>query len=579
MVRVNTRGSGDSGNKPASILGRLGLSLFFLVFFAMGLLFEVLILRESARAAGQRFWKRVPCTIVASEVREVGGESPYAAAISYQYDYDGRHYTGSAYKRGYSASDTYSGAQTLVQRYPVGRATFCYVNPQNAAEAVLKRSSLLIGFVALFPLFFVAIGAGGIYFTWRKSRPTEARPMAPIARRTKGTSKYAMAAFFSIFAIAGGAMLYPLGIRPIARTIDAGNWRPTPCKVLRAEVRSHDSDDGTTYSAYILYEYEYNGRTYKCDRFDFVGGSSSGYERKARIVEQYRTAANPTCYVNPKDPSEAVLKRGFHAKLLLALFPLPFLAVGIGGVVGCLRRKRGPDPVTGLPHAARARQTTDSATCLLRLPDAGPMMLKPQHSPGIRLTGAIIIALFWNGIISVFLWQVIEGFRHGSPSWFLTFFLTPFVLIGVGLLGMVLHQFLATFNPRPTLELSSDRIPPGTAAELRWSFTGRTSRIRELVVTLRGLERATYRKGTSTCTDESTFYEQELYRTASLAEIASGQVGFVLPQDTMHSFSAENNKIIWRLDMRGDIKSWPDVKESFEITVTPTACGRQERHG
>lgn len=42
----------------------------------------------------------------------------------------------------------------------------------------------------------------------------------------------------------------------------------------------------------------------------------------------------------------------------------------------------------------------------------------------------------------------------------------------------------------------------------------------------------------------------------------------------MHSFSAENNKIIWRLDLRGDIKSWPDVKESFEIEVTPAACGR-----
>ena len=97
---------------------------------------------------------------------------------------------------------------------------------------------------------------------------------------------------------------------------------------------------------------------------------------------------------------------------------------------------------------------------------------------------ALLIALY------LFLWQVIEDFRHGSPSWFLTFFLTPFALIGVGLLGMVLHQFLALFNPRPTLELSSDTIPPGGAAELRWSFTGRTSRIRELVVTLRGLERA-----------------------------------------------------------------------------------------
>ena len=152
--------------------------------------------------------------------------------------------------------------------------------------------------------------------------------------------------------------------------------------------------------------------------------------------------------------------------------------------------------------------------------------------------------------------------------------MSPFRLI-----GLVVYHLLALFNPRPALQLSSRTIPLGGAAELRWTFTGQTSRIRELTVTLRGVERATYREGTSTYTDESTFYELELYRTSALAEIASGQVGFLLPQDMMHSFGAENNKIIWRLDMRGDIKSWPDVKESFEIEVTPTAGGRQDRHG
>jgi hypothetical protein len=566
---MDTRGSGGNVSKPPSILGRSGLSLFFLFFFAMGLLFEVFILREFARAAGQRSWKPAPCMIVAGEVREIGGQSPYAVAVSYQYDYGGRRYSGSVYKRGHSACDTYSGAQKIVQRYPVGRATVCYVNPNNAAEAVLKRDSVLIGFVALFPLIFVAIGAGGIYFIWRRSPPVEAKPIAPIARRTKGTGKYAMAVFFSIFAIAGGAMLYPLGIRPIARTIDAGNWLPTPCKVLQAEVRSHDSDDGTTYSVDILYEYKFNSRTYKCDRYAFLGGSSSGYEGKARVVEQYRTAANLVCFVNPRDPSEAVLKRGFHAKLLLALFPLPFLLVGVGGMIHMLRGKKDSAPFPGTLNAQASVPASD-ALSLLRPVETGPAVLRPKFSARGKLVGAILIAVFWNGIISIFV---------AGAGLFTMIFLLPFIAVGIGLIGLVIYQFLASFNPRPTLHLSSRTIPLGGAAELRWSFSGQTSRIRELTVTLRGAERATYRKGTSTYTDESTFYELELNRTASLAEIASGQIGFVLPQDTMHSFSAENNKIVWRLDMRGNIKSWPDVKESFEIEVTPAAHGRQERHG
>jgi hypothetical protein len=334
MGTVDGHGTGDGVSKPASILGRLGLSLFFLFFFAMGSLFEVLILRESGRALGQRSWRKTPCTIITSVVQERGdGESPYAFSISYRYECGGKTHNSSAYKRGYSGSSTYSAARDLVQKYAAGRATVCYVNPANPDEAVLQRDSALIGLAALFPLIFVAIGAGGIYFLWCTPSPAQARPIAPVASGAKGKSRYAAAAFFTLFAVAGGAMLYPLGIRPIARTLDARSWAPTPCKVLRAEVRSHDSDDGTTYGVYILYQYEFGGRTYKADRYDFMGGSSSGYEGKARVVAQYQAAANPVCYVNPKCPSEAVLKRGFHAKLLLVLFPLPFLLVGVGGLV------------------------------------------------------------------------------------------------------------------------------------------------------------------------------------------------------------------------------------------------------
>ncbi len=568
MVRVNIPGSGDNAGKPASVLGKAGLSLFFLVFFAMGSLFEVLILHEFGRAAGQRFWKRVPCMIVSSEVKEVGGESPYVAAISYQYDFGGRQYSGSVYKRGCSASDTYSGAREIVQKYPVGRATACYVNPGNPAEAVLKRNSLLIGFAALFPLIFVVIGAGGVYFIWRKAPPAEAKPIAPIAPRAKAGSKYAKAALFVLFAAVGGGMLYPLGIRPIAKTIDAGSWVPTPCKVLRAEVRDHDSDDGTTYSVYILYQYDFNGQTYKCDRYEFLGGSSSGYERKARVVEQYRTAANLVCYVNPKDPSEAVLKRGFHAKLLLALVPLPFLLIGVGGLVHLLRGKRESTSPSGT--STRAPAPASDPLSVLRPVETGPAALRPKVSAPGKLAGAIIIAVFWNGIVSVFI---------ANAGLFMMIFLLPFIAIGLGLIGLVVYQFLALFNPCPTLQLNPQTVALGEAAELCWSFTGQISRIRELTVTLRGVERATYRKGTDTCTDESTFYEQELHRTDNLAEITSGQVGFLLPHDTMHSFSANNNKIIWKLDVRGEIKSWPDVHESFEIEVTPTASGRQDRHG
>lgn len=557
MVGMHWHGR-NSGGKPPSVGSRVGLSLFFLFFFAIGSLFELLILHAFGQTLGQRFWQKAPCTIVASAVQERGqGSQPFAFVVSYRYEYQGRPCSGSAYQRDYSASSTYSEAQQLVQKYPEGRSTVCYVNPKNPSEVVLQRESLLLGLALPFPLIFVLIGAGGIYFTWRKRPPESEQPIASAAlRRGKsGKGRYGLTALFALFALVGGGILYPLGIRPVARTVAARSWTPTPCRVLQAEVRSHSSDDGTTYSVYVLYQYELQGQTYKCDRYSFFGGSSSGYEGKARVVEEYKTAAHPLCYVNPADPFDAVLKRGFQAGLLVALIPLVFLLIGVGGLVGTLRPRRTTAPSNRAGFAQPA--------------PTGRTLLAPKLSPKTKLAGMILVALFWNGIVSLFVWNAISSLVHGRPQWFMMLFLLPFVAVGLGLIGGVIYLFLALFNPRPTLELSSGTVPLGGAAELRWSFTGRPSRIDELTVTLRGVEEAKYRQGTNTCTDRNTFYEMELYRTSYAEEIAAGYVGFVLPPDTMHSFEAQNNKILWSLDLHGSIRNWPDVKETFPITVAP----------
>ena len=575
MVGMDSHGPSDGG-KPASLAGRLGLTLFFLLFFTLGSVFELLIVREFGHTLGQRAWKKTRCTISSSEVQErTASDPPFAWAVSYRYTHEGQAYAGSNYRRDGGASGSYSDMQRLARKHPAGRDTFCYVNPRNPSQAVLQRDSLAFGLVIPLPLIFVAIGAGGAVLIWRRPAAQAETAIAAGAlrksRKGKGKSRYLVPALFAIFALVGGALLYPLGIRPIAKTVAAASWVATPCQVLRAEVCSHDSDDGTTYSVYILYQYEFQGQTYKSDRYEFLGGSSSGYRAKARVVEQCRTAAQPICYVNPDDPFDAVLKRGFRAKLLLALFPLVFLLIGVGGLVGVLRAKPAGGDRAAPPYLAQRPLRAAEDTRLLRVSDSDRVVLTPKFTAKTKFIGMTFVALFWNVIVLVFVASIANGFRHGDPSWVGLLLLLPFVAVGLGLAGGAVYQFLALFNPRPTLELSSTAIPLGTAAELGWSFSGQTSRIDEFTVTLRGVEEAKYRQGTSTCTDRNTFYETELYRTSNATEIVSGQVGFIVPPDTMHSFAAENNKILWSLDIHGSIKGWPDVKESFPITVTPVA--------
>ncbi len=575
MVGMDSHGPKDHDEAP-SVGARLGLSLFFLFFFVLGSLFEVLLIRQFGQTIGQRFWKKTPCTILGSEVQERSeNEEPFAFTVRYQYAYAGQSYTGSRYRRSDSTSGSYSDMQRLVRKYPAGLSVFCYVDPKDPRRAVLRRDSLALGLVIPFPLIFVVIGAGGAFLIWRKPAPEAEKPIAADAlrerRKGKGKSRYAVAALFALFAIVGGALLYPLGIKPIAKTIAAESWVATPCQVLRAEVRSHDGDDGTTYSVYILYQYEFRGQTYKSDRYEFIGGSSSGYQGKARVVEQYRAAPNLVCYVNPDNPFEAVLKRGFRARLLLVLIPLLFLLIGVGGLVPALRGKTPTSDETTPPWAAPRRAGASYDLTMLRVTEDGRAVLTPRFSPKAKFIGMVVLAVLGNGFLALFTWSPISSIIRGHPNWFGLLFVSPLIAIGVGLVGGALYHGLAMFNPFPTLELSSSTVPLGGAAELQWSFSGRTSRIEELTVTLRGIEQARYRKGTSTYTDRSTFYETELYRTSDPNEIASGQVGFIMPPDTMHSFEAENNKILWDLDIHGSIKGWPDVKESFQITVTPAA--------
>ncbi len=370
--------------------------------------------------------------------------------------------------------------------------------------------------------------------------------------------------FFSIFALVGAGLLYPFGIRPVLKTIAAEKWQETPCRIISAEVGSHHSDDGTTYSIDTVYEYEFNGSKYRSERYDFFKFSSSGYKNKARVVDKYKNDANPVCFVNPENPSEAVLRRGFHLGLLTALFPLPFLAAGVGGLVWVVKNsaKRGTQPWL-------LETQKESTTGVLRVTDdfGGPVILKTKTSPWVRLVGAFLIAAFWNGIVSVFIINIIRGWSSGQ--WGLMLFMIPFVLVGLAIIGGVIYCFLAVFNPRPKLIISSSQISPGDSVHIDWHFSGRVERIRTLSILLRAKEEATYKAGKNQHTETNVFFQKEIYSGQSPDIGPIGEANFDIPAEVMHSFEANHNKIVWEITVRGSIESWPDVRDDFKIIVTP----------
>jgi hypothetical protein len=201
----------------------------------------------------------------------------------------------------------------------------------------------------------------------------------------------------------------------------------------------------------------------------------------------------------------------------------------------------------------------------------GAMTLGPKTRPRTKFIGIVLFALFWNGIVSVFVTIAIKGWMSGKGDLCLTAFMIPFVLIGLAAIGAAIHALLATFNPIPEVTIEKPALALGDSAEVKWRFTGSTHRIQRLRIRVEAREEATYRRGTDTHTDKHVFHREAILDTTRPMEIASGKGKLTIPPDTMHAFASANNKIIWELCLHGEISGWPDVKLEFALDVRPLA--------
>lgn len=578
--RARRRGS---FKQPTTVAGKLGTSLFFLIFGGMGVAFLFFLGSEFWQAAQARTWPAVTATVTQSQLgRDADGDHVWE--VVYRYEVDGRTYTSQAYNdvdQTAYAHDDYAVLQQLADQHPVGGKTTAYANPHQPSQAVLAHPSLWVGLFVLIPLVFVGVGIGGLYFTWRgsarggaeeglgQSRTSE--DLLPTSQRVgKNKGRAALLLLGVVFTLVGGGISYFLVIKPLLNIRAAESWQPVPATVVSSQVKTHHDSDGNTYSVDILYEYEQQGQTYRSNRYSFFGGSSSAYHSKKRIVDHHPTGKQITIYVDPQNPASAVIERGYGEEWWIMFIPLVFLLVGLGMLVGGLFYKGSSGrsesqawlPSTqseshGQASAYRASTTTGATT------------LKPTRTALGQFVAALIFALVWNTGVGLFAYFVLLDGSGGIGGLGLLFFI-PFALVGLVVIGAVFYFLLAMFNPKPVLEVNTASPALGDTLRIDWRLEGKVERVQRLHISLVGTEHATYTRGTDTVTDTHDFFEDTLVETADRNTLNVGDnVETVIPADTMHSFTADNNKITWQLRVRGDIRRWPDVKTAFELVIEP----------
>lgn len=389
-------------------------------------------------------------------------------------------------------------------------------------------------------------------------------------RLNPGCANAVIVPFLGLFCITGIAVGTFLSFLPIYRAIQSRSWRAAACEVLSSRVVRGDD----TFRPDIQYRYHVDDRAYIGDRYNFLPGSDNVSDYPS-VVARYPPGHRFECYVNPADPTQAVISRELTFGYFFGLIFFVFFTVIPGGfvvvwlrVAGHLREKRTPSdtPAAG----GRAAAALGSRVLAAETSGSGPLELKPKTSPLGKLIGAMVICLFWNGIVGVFTYFEVTGFMNGYGwSWFLALFLLIFQIIGLSLIVNVPYQMLALANPRPTITLSRESVPVGGSLTIEWQLSGAAHRVKSLRLTLEGREEAQYRRGTDTRTDTNVFHRATLREVGESEGVERGTTSIRIPDDTMHTFTADNNKIIWTITMKGHINRWPDLDESFDITVTP----------
>lgn len=376
----------------------------------------------------------------------------------------------------------------------------------------------------------------------------------------------------------GGTALYFVLIQPLQRSLEAQNWVEAQCTITESFLESSEGNNGSTYRPAVRYTYEYREQNYSGSRFGFSDMYTSGHDSQKSRLGPYPVGAQVPCYVNPHQPTDSVIERDLDSStlipgLVVSIFPL------IGFLILFFAWRSGPkksalpshSPRSTPESTARSLAPSDRSAGMYALPsyEEGPKV--HTSSPYLRLLFSIFLALFWNGIVSVFIGVFIDEWQSGSPDWFMGLFLLPFIAVGLGLLAFVGHSILGLFNPRMSIEISPHPCPLGDRIDLKWRIEGGSvDKVRSFDFTLSAKEVARYRRGTSTATQTHVFFTAPLRSLQPVElQIRQGRFSFTVPEHLIPSLSLPNNEIVWEVSCHGQIDHWPDIKESVVLTVIP----------
>jgi hypothetical protein len=314
----------------------------------------------------------------------------------------------------------------------------------------------------------------------------------------------------------------------------------------------------------LTYEYELGGRHYRSDRKSFGFAIDEPVSDLTDWVKSHPVGSAVVCFVNPADPTEAVLDRtpsiGWVSLALGALM----LGFGIF-IFGKLWRTRwmrrnlkGPR----LSEYCLGHSSADSRN------------LKVSPSPWLTAIACCLGAL---SLLPLGAWSLGKGIRalmHGQGDIINLLYGAAATIGAIWLLRQCAKSISSARQPRPILRLSPGVLTVGESAQVEWEFPGSKS-YEMLSIWLEGAEEAKVRHVTRALhgavseekTSRSIFLRLPLVQGAGPQPYGAASIR--LPTTMMHSFRGAKCGIAWQCKVKVELGSGASAEYTFPVNVRP----------
>jgi hypothetical protein len=347
-------------------------------------------------------------------------------------------------------------------------------------------------------------------------------------------------------------------------------WEEVPARIVRTELQASKSSKSTTYRVTAEYVYQYGGRPYRGTAVGLYGGPDnigSFHQDAHRELSEHQKSDRPfRCYVNPRQPAEAILYRNLRWEMVgfQSMFVLAFGGVGFGlliaGVLGYRKAKVERALVAAHPDAP----------WMHRRDWAGGQIVYSAKKMALI---ALACALFWN-LISAPLWCLIphEVIQKGNR---LALMGLVFPLVGLGLIGWTIVSIMKWRKYGPSVFRMA--AVPGVIGGQLAGVIATSVKIQPedgFRLTLNCIERRTTGSGKERNTTETIVWQDEQILARELLrsdpDHSAIPIQFPIPYDSRPTDdSISDCQTIWRLEVASK-EPGLDYGARFDVPVFKT---------